>query len=434
MKKLKSLFIASVAALTLLSGTVSAASVKLNVNGTLVTSQSFIRQGTTFFSLRELLNALGVVQIKWDAKTQTVTAIKGDKTVTVTVGKKQVTLNGKLFKQLEVPAQSIQNKVYLPARAVAEAFGYSVSFKNNTVVLANGTTTVASTSTDGIATLSLALDQYGGGLKLSTGAKQTLSNNQSAFFGSATDPLSLDKVAKAIAVNDIARDWAKYGSTIVNFTFLKIDSIQKISLSNGKTVTGVVAHDGGKYREITESWEDSVYFQIFYLGTAALKAGDNITVNGIPVGSRSVDTLDTLGRKQTEPMTILIAGNLLSSSQEYDIRSTRSQSGTIVIPELQAEAQKKMDSLQLTLSADGLKIFDPYLTGMEIKGVQIQDYTFTPTIKTTISSRGYEGILIPFLSFMDSTGTIFTPTNGSFFVRVVTDRGETIQSVSYRNE
>ncbi|OMF96828.1 copper amine oxidase N-terminal domain-containing protein [Paenibacillus sp. FSL R7-0337] len=131
MKKLKSLFIASVAALILLSGTVSAASVKLNVNGTAVTSPSFIQQGTTFFGLRELLNALGVSQIKWDAKTQTVTAVKGDTTVSVTVGKKQVYKNGKLYKELEVPAQSIQNKVYLPARAMAEAFGYSVSFNNS---------------------------------------------------------------------------------------------------------------------------------------------------------------------------------------------------------------------------------------------------------------------------------------------------------------
>ncbi|OMF96827.1 hypothetical protein [Paenibacillus sp. FSL R7-0337] len=281
--------------------------------------------------------------------------------------------------------------------------------------------------------MSLALNQYARGIKLSTGAKQTLSNNQSTFFGSATDPLSLDKVAKAISVNDIARDWTKYGSTIVNFTFLKIDSIQKISLSNGKTVTGVVAHAGGKYREITESWEDSVYFQIFYPGTAALKAGDNITVNGIPVGSGSVDTVDTLGRKQTEPMTVLIAGNLISSSQEYDIRSTRSQCGTVVIPELQAEAQKKMDSLQLTLSADGLKIFDPYLTGMEIKSVQIQDYTFEPTAKTVISKNGYEGLLIPLSSFLDASAE-FQPTSGSYIVRVVTDRGETTKFIDYRSE
>lgn len=152
MKKLKSLFIASIAALTLLSGTASAASVKLRVNGTAGTSPSFIQQGTTFFGLRELLTALGVGQIKWDAKTQTVTAIKGDKTVTVTVGKKQVTLNGKLFKQLEVPAQSIQNKVYLPARAVAEAFDYAVKYdsKTSTVVLTNRSSTSNTSISPGI--------------------------------------------------------------------------------------------------------------------------------------------------------------------------------------------------------------------------------------------------------------------------------------------
>ncbi|WP_042198139.1 copper amine oxidase N-terminal domain-containing protein [Paenibacillus camerounensis] len=433
MKKIKSLFIASITALTLLSGTASAASVKLSVNGTAVTSPSFIQQGITFFGLRELLNALGVGQIKWDAKAQTITAVKGNTTVNVTIGKKQVYKNGMLYKELEVPARSIQNKVYLPARAVAEAFGYSVSFKNNTVVLTSGNASITSASTDGIATLSLALDQYAGGIKLNANTKQTLSNNQSAFFGSAANPLSLDKIAKSIPVNEIARDWNKYSSTIVNFTFLEIDSIRQIKLSNGKTVTGVVAHAGGKYREMTESWEDSVYFQIFYFGTAALKAGDSITVNGIPVGSGSVDTMDTLGRKQTEPMTLLVAGNLLSSSQEYDIRSTRSQGGSVVIPELQAEAQKKMDSLQLTLSADGLKIFDPYLTGMEIKSVQIQDYTFTPTAKTIISNNGYEGLMIPLSSFLDA-GSEFQPTSGSFFIRVVTDRGETTKFIVFKND
>lgn len=141
MNKLKTLLIAFIATLTLLSGTVSAASVKLSVNGTAVNSPSFIQQGTTFFGLRELLNALGVGQINWNAKTQTVTAVKGDTTVIVTVGKKQVYLNGKLYKQLEVPAQSTQNKVYLPARAVAEAFGYAVKYdsKTSTVVLTSGT-------------------------------------------------------------------------------------------------------------------------------------------------------------------------------------------------------------------------------------------------------------------------------------------------------
>ena len=83
--------------------------------------------------------AMGIIgdeNIVWDAATQTAKLIKDGITVEVTVGASviKVTKNGVTTETaIDAPAQNKNNRVYLPFRAVFEAFGYSVEYANGTI-------------------------------------------------------------------------------------------------------------------------------------------------------------------------------------------------------------------------------------------------------------------------------------------------------------
>jgi alpha-tubulin suppressor-like RCC1 family protein len=91
-----------------------------------------IKNNRSLFPLRDLLIGLGVPNdnehIIWDGKTNTVTAIHNGITVKLSVGDTQLYVNGKKFAVLDVPAENLGGRVYLPARAIAEAFSYTVTY------------------------------------------------------------------------------------------------------------------------------------------------------------------------------------------------------------------------------------------------------------------------------------------------------------------
>jgi hypothetical protein len=91
-----------------------------------------IENGRSLIPVRDLLVNLGVSDddqhIIWDTKTRTVTVIHGETTISLTVDSMDIIKNGKVIQQLEVPAKIINNRVYLPARAVAEALDFSVTY------------------------------------------------------------------------------------------------------------------------------------------------------------------------------------------------------------------------------------------------------------------------------------------------------------------
>lgn len=103
--------------------------------------QPYIVNGRTLVPLRDLLNALGIPNddqaIQYDAQTKTVTAIKGETTLQLTVSDPIIYVNGHQHTTMDVAAQLKEGRVYLPARAVAEAFGYRVFYNShvNTIVI-----------------------------------------------------------------------------------------------------------------------------------------------------------------------------------------------------------------------------------------------------------------------------------------------------------
>jgi len=91
--------------------------------------------GTVIVPMRAIFELLGAT-IKWDDATQTVTATKGNTTVTLKVGATTATVNGTSV-TLAQPAQITNGRALVPTRFVGEALGAKVEWDaaNNTVVI-----------------------------------------------------------------------------------------------------------------------------------------------------------------------------------------------------------------------------------------------------------------------------------------------------------
>lgn len=102
--------------------------------------------GRTLVPLRKIFEEIGAL-VKWDDETQTVSARKNSKTVSLTVDTAELKIDkGDVDDEgnpvvetvtLEVPAQVVSGRTLVPARAVSEAFGLDVAWdeKKNKVII-----------------------------------------------------------------------------------------------------------------------------------------------------------------------------------------------------------------------------------------------------------------------------------------------------------
>lgn len=88
---------------------------------------------TTMVPMRSIFEALGAM-IKFDQKTQLITATKEDTTIKLTVGSKVAYVNSEAV-NLAVKAQTINNSTMVPLRFVAEALGATVSWYPETLTI-----------------------------------------------------------------------------------------------------------------------------------------------------------------------------------------------------------------------------------------------------------------------------------------------------------
>jgi len=123
-------------------GTVSAATSNVptfKVDGRLLVTpdgepQPYInKDNRTMGSLRLIAAALGVENkhIQWDQAKQTATLARGNNKVSVTVGKKVITVNGKSV-TMDTVAEMKQGRVFIPARFIAQGLGVKISFDSAT--------------------------------------------------------------------------------------------------------------------------------------------------------------------------------------------------------------------------------------------------------------------------------------------------------------
>lgn len=93
----------------------------------------FVEQGRTYVPVRYLALALNVAEkdIHWEKSTKTITLFMDNVTVKLVVGSKTITVNGQA-KEMDVAPVVKDGRSYLPARYVAEAFGYRVGWDPGT--------------------------------------------------------------------------------------------------------------------------------------------------------------------------------------------------------------------------------------------------------------------------------------------------------------
>ena len=80
----------------------------------------------TMVPLRAIFEALGAT-VEWDDKTKTVTAVRGDVTIKMTIGKDSFTRNDETV-SLDSPATIVDSRTLVPVRAIAESFGATVGW------------------------------------------------------------------------------------------------------------------------------------------------------------------------------------------------------------------------------------------------------------------------------------------------------------------
>ena len=102
------------------------------LNGTKVTFNDqppVAIDGRTLVPYRAIAEAMNAT-VDWDQATQTATSTRGDVTIKMTIGDNKIYKNGQPV-ELDVPAQAVNNRTVVPARAFAEAFGAKVGWNQD---------------------------------------------------------------------------------------------------------------------------------------------------------------------------------------------------------------------------------------------------------------------------------------------------------------
>lgn len=95
-----------------------------------------IKEGRTLIPVRAVVMGLGA-EIEWDEEERLVTVTRGDTTVEFYIDDTVFYVNGEKW-ELDVPAQLISNRTFVPLRYLAEALGKRVKYDDNNDVITVG--------------------------------------------------------------------------------------------------------------------------------------------------------------------------------------------------------------------------------------------------------------------------------------------------------
>lgn len=100
------------------------------INGQRVSGvQPIVKDGRTLVPLRFISEGFGA-KVDFNTKTQSITIKYADKTMTLKIGKKALSVNGK-SSEMDVAANVYNNSTYIPLRYIGEAFNKKVVFLKN---------------------------------------------------------------------------------------------------------------------------------------------------------------------------------------------------------------------------------------------------------------------------------------------------------------
>ena len=129
--KFKAMLCAAAAAVMMFAGT--AAMAEEDVVTVMVDNEKvefdqnpIILDGTTLVPIRAVFEKAGA-QVDWDGNTRTATLVKGDYTVTITVGDSALYKNGQAV-SLSVSAIVYNDRILIPVRAIGEAMDFDINW------------------------------------------------------------------------------------------------------------------------------------------------------------------------------------------------------------------------------------------------------------------------------------------------------------------
>ena len=126
----KTASVVAVAALSALMATsaLAAQPITVTIDGeTLKTEQApVIQENRTLVPMRAIFEALGA-EVEWDDATRSITATRDNKTIELTIGQAEMTVDGETV-VLEVTPTILNNTTMVPARAVAEGLDAQVNW------------------------------------------------------------------------------------------------------------------------------------------------------------------------------------------------------------------------------------------------------------------------------------------------------------------
>jgi len=131
MKRLTTLLLLFSILLSLNTVSYASSDVKIKVNGTLLSdAQAILKDGSTLLPVRSVSTALGG-KVVWDTDTKTASIDKDRTAVAITIGQKEITINGKT-KAISTPAQIVNGRTYVPLRALGEALECDITWVKET--------------------------------------------------------------------------------------------------------------------------------------------------------------------------------------------------------------------------------------------------------------------------------------------------------------
>ncbi|PZD97036.1 hypothetical protein DNH61_04755 [Paenibacillus sambharensis] len=95
----------------------------------------FVDKGTTYVPVREFVKAAGA-RLDWSTKTNRITIKKGNRTVNLTPGSQEMTVNGQVVR-IPNGSKLVRYTTYLPFRSVTEALGISFELWNTAKPIIN---------------------------------------------------------------------------------------------------------------------------------------------------------------------------------------------------------------------------------------------------------------------------------------------------------
>lgn len=134
MKRIITLILTLTLVLSLATSSVFAASsVNVKANGSTVNfvdANALIKDGRTLVPVRGVFEALGC-KVSWDQPSKTASITYKGNTLKISVGSSDLWLNNKkLNERLDVPAQLIESRTYVPLRYPAQTLGFNVEWEN----------------------------------------------------------------------------------------------------------------------------------------------------------------------------------------------------------------------------------------------------------------------------------------------------------------